>query len=233
MRRSVAGVPVSRPPSRSPRHGDTSPSARAEAKAPAPVAGYQVVKVYPHDRQAFTQGLQYVDGVLYEGTGQHGQSGIRKVKLETGEVAPASAARREVLWRGHHRLGRHARSADVAVRDRVRLRQDHVQAAEDLHLHRRGLGPDARRHAPDHERRHRAALRFLDPATLKETGRVVVRDGGAPVDDLNELEYVKGRCWPTSGRRTASRASRRRRRGDGWIDLTGLLDPRDAAGATS
>ncbi len=51
-----------------------------------PVAGYRVVKVYPHDRQAFTQGLQYVDGVLYEGTGQNGQSGIRKVKLETGEV---------------------------------------------------------------------------------------------------------------------------------------------------
>ena len=58
----------------------------AAEEAPAPVAGYRVVKIYPHDRQAFTQGLQYLDGVLYEGTGQHGQSGIRKVKLETGEV---------------------------------------------------------------------------------------------------------------------------------------------------
>ena len=58
----------------------------AQKKAPAAVAGYRVVKVYPHDRQAFTQGLQYVDGDLYEGTGQNGQSGIRKVKLETGEV---------------------------------------------------------------------------------------------------------------------------------------------------
>ncbi len=61
-------------------------SGAQQKKAPAPVAGYRVVKVYPHDRQAFTQGLQYVDGVLYEGTGQNGQSGIRKVKLETGEV---------------------------------------------------------------------------------------------------------------------------------------------------
>ena len=69
--------------------GDTSWRTRRapqQKKAPAPVAGYRVVKVYPHDRQAFTQGLQYVDGDLYEGTGQNGQSGIRKVKLETGEV---------------------------------------------------------------------------------------------------------------------------------------------------
>ena len=61
-------------------------SGAQQKKAPAPVAGYRVVKVYPHDRQAFTQGLLYVDGVLFEGTGQHGQSGIRRVKLETGEV---------------------------------------------------------------------------------------------------------------------------------------------------
>ncbi len=52
----------------------------------APVSGYQIVKTYPHDRGAFTQGLQFVDGVLYEGTGQNGRSGIRKVKLDTGEV---------------------------------------------------------------------------------------------------------------------------------------------------
>src|SRR5213596_3346301 len=47
---------------------------------------YQVVRVYPHDPAAFTQGLQYLDGALYEGTGLNGRSSIRKVKLETGEV---------------------------------------------------------------------------------------------------------------------------------------------------
>ena len=62
-----------------------SPAA-PQKKASASVAGYRVVKIYPHDRMAFTQGLQYVDGVLYEGTGQNGQSGIRKVELETGKV---------------------------------------------------------------------------------------------------------------------------------------------------
>ena len=64
-------------------------SSAQQKKAPTPVAGYRVVKVYPHDRQAFTQGLQYVDGVMFEGTGQNGQSGIRRVRLETGEVLQA------------------------------------------------------------------------------------------------------------------------------------------------
>src|SRR5713226_8138316 len=51
-----------------------------------PTFGYQIVRVYPHDPEAFTQGLQYVDGVLYEGTGLKGRSSIRRVALETGKV---------------------------------------------------------------------------------------------------------------------------------------------------
>src|SRR5436190_13497767 len=51
-----------------------------------PQYSYTVVRTYPHDRDAFTQGLQYIDGVLYEGTGLNGRSSIRKVRLETGEV---------------------------------------------------------------------------------------------------------------------------------------------------
>ncbi len=103
-------------------------SAQQQKAASAPVAGYRVVKVYPHDRQAFTQGLQYLDGVLYEGTGQHGQSGIRKVKLETGEVLQHQPLDAEVLRRGNYGLGQHDRPTHVAVRDRIRLRQGHLQA---------------------------------------------------------------------------------------------------------
>src|ERR1700680_1638802 len=61
--------------------GQRSPKPRA-----LPVYGYRVVRTYPHDSKAFTQGLQYVDGFLYEGTGLNGSSSIRKVRLETGEV---------------------------------------------------------------------------------------------------------------------------------------------------
>ena len=116
----------------------------AFASAPAaqtrtPVYGYTAVNSYPHDPQAFTQGLIFRDGFLYESTGLNGRSSVRKVRLETGEV-----------------LRRH----DVDSRyfaDRVRLRSRDVHAPAHLQLHRRGLGPDARSAAADHERRHLVA----------------------------------------------------------------------------
>src|SRR5882757_1122122 len=77
----------------------------ATAGSQAPVAGqptygYTVVRTYPHDADAFTQGLQYLDGVLYEGTGLNGRSSIRKVKFETGEVLQQRATRPEHFGEG-------------------------------------------------------------------------------------------------------------------------------------
>src|SRR5580765_2764678 len=65
-----------------------------------PVYGYRIVRSYPHDPKAFTQGLQYVDGFLYEGTGLNGRSSIRKVKLETGEVVQRRAVPKEYFGEG-------------------------------------------------------------------------------------------------------------------------------------
>src|SRR5215813_3846551 len=59
------------------------PASQAEG---LPEYGYRIVHTYPHDPQAFTEGLLYLNGFLYESTGMEGQSSIRKVKLETGEV---------------------------------------------------------------------------------------------------------------------------------------------------
>src|SRR6202171_6004303 len=65
-----------------------------------PMYGYQIQHVYPHDPDAFTQGLQYVDGVLYEGTGLHGKSSIRRVALETGKVEKKRAVPAECFVEG-------------------------------------------------------------------------------------------------------------------------------------
>src|SRR5712692_3613817 len=65
-----------------------------------PLYGYRVQHVYPHDPNAFTQGLQYVDGFLYEGTGLNGRSSIRKVKLETGEIVQQRAVPKEYFGEG-------------------------------------------------------------------------------------------------------------------------------------
>jgi len=198
----------------------------------APVAGYQVVKVYPHDRNAFTQGLQYVDGFLYEGTGQHGRSGIRKVKLETGEVVQHQPLDSKYFGEGIAVFGDTIvqltwQSEIGFVYDRKTFKQlkTFTYPGEGW-----GLTHDGKRLIMS-DGDTRGQLRFLDPATLKETGRLVVRDGGQPVDDLNELEYVRGEIlanvWQTS---RIARISLKTGEVTGWIDLTGLLDPREAAG---
>lgn len=86
-------------------------SARTQAGS-APVLGYQIQRVYPHDPAAFTQGLEYADGFLYEGTGLNGGSSIRKVRLETGEVVQ----KRDILDRaGRSPRGRRPRSYDAVL----------------------------------------------------------------------------------------------------------------------
>jgi glutamine cyclotransferase len=67
--------------------GAQAPASRGRgAASPVPMLSYTIVHTYPHDRDAFTQGLQFVDGVLYEGTGLNGRSTLRKVDLPTGRV---------------------------------------------------------------------------------------------------------------------------------------------------
>ena len=115
--------------------------------------GYQIVKVYPHDSRAYTQGLVYRDGVLFESTGLNGRSTLRKVRLETGEVLQQHQLEPRVFRRGPRGLERSAHPADLADEGRLRLRPQDVQAAQAVCLHRRGVGTDARRQAADHERR--------------------------------------------------------------------------------
>src|SRR5207342_3577702 len=69
-------------------------------RAQTPQYGYRVVRVYPHDRNAFTQGLEFRAGFLYEGTGLQGRSALRKVKLETGEVVQQIALKAEYFGEG-------------------------------------------------------------------------------------------------------------------------------------
>jgi glutamine cyclotransferase len=205
----------------------------AQPKKPqAPVAGYRVVKVYPHDRQAFTQGLQYVDGVLYEGTGQLGQSGIRKVKLETGEVLQHQPLDAKYFGEGITVWGStivqltwQSELGFVYDRNTFKQLRTFTYPGEGW-----GLTHDGTRLIMS-DGDARGALRFLDPATFKETGRLIVRDGGKPVDDLNELEFVRGEIlanvWQTH---RIARISPKTGDVTGWIDLSGLLDPRDAVG---
>jgi glutamine cyclotransferase len=210
-----------------------TPMLSAQQKSSAvPVYGYSVVKVYPHDRAAFTQGLQYVDGFLYEGTGQNGQSSIRKVKLETGEVLhkqsldPRYFGEGITVW-GDTIIQLTWQSEIGFVYDKATFKQLRTFSYTGEGW---GLTHDGTRLIMS-DGDARGALRYLDPKTLKETGRLIVRDGKVPLSHLNELEYVRGEIlanvWQTT---RIARISPKTGQVTGWIDLGGLLDPREAAG---
>jgi glutamine cyclotransferase len=78
-----------------------------------PVYGYKVVHVYPHDISAYTEGLFYKDGFLYESTGEAGESTVRKVELQTGEGGAALQRAAAVFRRGHRGLEGQADAADL------------------------------------------------------------------------------------------------------------------------
>lgn len=191
---------------------------------------YQVVKSYPHDRQAFTQGLVYADGVLYEGTGLNGQSAIRKVRLENGEVLQ------------QHRLDDKYFGEGIAVWDRTIVQltwqseigfvydRDTLKPLKTFRYSGEGWGlthDGTRLIMSDGS----ATIRFLDPKTLGETGRITVRDGALPIKNLNELEFVKGELFANVYQTDRIvRFSPKTGQVHGWIDLSGLLSPREAVG---
>ena len=195
------------------------------AAANLPMDGYQIVNVYPHDPKAFTQGLQYLDGVLYEGTGQVGESSIRRVELATGKVLQRRAVPPphfgegitvwkndliELTWQTHVAF----------VYDRVTFepKKQFTYPGEGW-----GLTQDATSLIMSDGSDE---LRILDPVTFVERRRIKVTTGGAPLRDLNELEFVKGEIfanvWQTD---YVARIAPDTGKVRSYLDLRGLLTP--------
>jgi glutaminyl-peptide cyclotransferase len=200
-------------------------------EGPVPVYGYQVVRSYPHDRAAFTQGLIVKNGFFYEGTGMNGQSGLRKVRIETGEVL-------QVQPLAEHYFGEGITEFNGAIYQLTwKNGVGFVYDAATFALQRRfsykgegwGLTHDGTRLIMSDGT---ARLRLLDPATLQETGGLTVRDAGRPVPQLNELEFISGEIFANVwGSQRIVRISPTDGRVTGWIDLAGLLSPAERANA--
>jgi len=196
---------------------------RQEAASSPQVYGYKIVNIYPHDPSAFTQGLIYENGFLYEGTGLYGRSTLRKVELKTGKVLnllplPARYFGEGLTsWKGSLiQLTWRERKGFVYERESFRLLKEFSYATEgwgithdDTHL----IMSDGS-----------ASLYFLDPVTFAQVRKMEVRDRGMLVSGLNELEYVKGKIhaniWPSE---RIAIISPETGSVEGWIDLTGLL----------
>ncbi len=195
---------------------------------------YRVVNVHPHDTQAYTQGLAFQNGFLFEGTGQYGASSIRRVELETGDVLQIRSlpsvyfGEGITIWENN--------ILQLTWRTRIGFIYDKstFDSLGCFYYPTEGWGLT-------HDGVHLIMsdgtdkLRFWDPLTFEPVDSISVYevrpDGTLPVMRLNELEYINGKVYanvyltdwvavilPDSGKVEA------------WIDLTGLLSPEDRAG---
>lgn len=230
----VAVSPLATPLPTDPPPMPTSTAAPA-AQTPAPVVAptealgteiysYQVVAAYPHDPDAFTQGLVWQDGIFYEGTGRRGRSSLRKVEPASGAVTqridlaePYFGEGIAILGDRLYQLTWQEQTGFVYDKDSFELLDTWSYPGEGW-----GLTTDGQRLIMSDGTN---VLRFLDPETLEQVGAVQVTDPqGNRVDRLNELEYVDGEVlanvWQTDWIARIDPATGQVR---GWIDLRGLL----------
>jgi len=192
-----------------------------------PIYTYDVVKVRPHDRGAFTQGLVYLDGTLLESTGLNGQSSLRKVDLETGSVLKRVDVPAEYFAEGLAVLN--GRLFQLTWRNETGFVYDleSFQKEKEFTYPGQGWGltTDGQWLIMSDGTEQ---IRFLDPATFEEKRRITVLAHGAPVNRLNELEYIKGEIFANVwGTDYVVRIDPASGRVVGVVDFTGLLPQED------
>ena len=198
--------------------------------AKVPVFGFEVVHTYPHDHSAYTQGLEYRGGFLYEGTGLNGQSTLRKVDLKTGSVLQEIPLSNQVFGEGITVLnGRiiqltwQSHVGYVYEQNTFRLLKNFSYGGEGW-----GLANDGQAiYMSDGT----SQIRCLDPGTLGALRRFTVHEGDQTVEALNELEWVRGELFANVYQTNRIiRISPQDGRVLGIIDLSGLLPSEDRGG---
>ena len=195
---------------------------------PAPVVakyGYEVVHNYPHDQDAFTQGLIFVEGKLYEGTGEEGRSSLRELDLQTGRVLKQVAIPEQYFGEGITFLNGKIYQLTWLHQVGFIYNAQTLEKSGQFEYTGEGWGitNDGRSLIISDGSN---LLKFLDPDSFRVAKTIAVTDRGTPVTKLNELEFVNGEIYanvwhdqrivtidPQNGRVT------------GWIDLSGLLEP--------
>jgi glutamine cyclotransferase len=206
-----------------PQYKDDNSTARPETSPPVPVYTYEIVNVYPHDSDAFTQGLAFENGALYEGTGLYGESSLRKVDLESGKVLQIYELPAQYFGEGITvfrdtiiQLTWVSNLGFIYDKNRFELSGDFAYDTEGWGITHDGeylFMSDGT-----------STLHILDPETFSNIAHIEVLSDDTPISGLNELEYINGKIYanlwqtdniviinPENGRVT------------GWLDLSGLL----------
>ena len=207
--------------------GSETEKTRAEAVESIPLYECRVINEFPHDRDAFTQGLLYDGGYLYEGTGQRGGSSLRRIDVETGEPQQVRMLADSLFGEGIALIGERivqltwtSRVGFVYDKQTFELLQQFAYLTQGW-----GLTYDGQRLLMSDGT---STLQILDPQTFEYRGFIRVEANGSPVVGLNELEYVEGEIfanvWPTE---RVARIDPGSGRVTGWIDCSRLLSPED------
>ena len=188
---------------------------------------YKVINTFPHDRKAFTQGLVFEDGVLYEGTGLPGRSTLRKVELETGNVLQTRKLSDEFFGEGITIYESNIIQLTFLSNIGFVYNKHTFELVREFNYPTQGWGIT-------HNGSHlimsdgTPILYFLDPATFERVSRITVYDRDVLVWRLNELEYVEGQIyanvWPTE---RIARIEPETGKVLGWIDMKGLVARQD------
>lgn len=157
--------------------------------------GYQVVNTFPHDVNAYTQGLEYVDGVLYEGTGNRGTSWLRRVSLESGEVLQSRDLDQSLFGEGITVLGE--RIYQITYKSQVGFIYDKTtfEEIQKIYYQNRegwGLTNNGQELIMSDGTN---VLYFLDPEMFTIKRQIEVYHNEGPAESLNELEYINGKIW--------------------------------------
>lgn len=164
------------------------------ARGDIPVARAQVVARYPHDPGAFTQGLLYYQGSLYESTGLHGQSSVRRVAVDSGRILARTALPKRYFGEGLARVGNRLIQLTWKAGVAFVYALPGLKRIDVIHYSGQGWGLTWN---GDHliMSDGSATLRFVAPRTFRVERRLRVTRAGHPVDNINELEYIRGEIW--------------------------------------
>lgn len=183
----------------------------------------KIVNTFPHDTGAFTQGLVFVDGELYEGTGLNGSSSIRRVELTTGKVLqrydlPSKYFGEGITIWGDKLIQLTWKTQVGFIYDRRTFSQ---RSSFSYPTAGWGLTHDKTRFIMSDGS---DTLYFRDSETFAEIGRMRVTDGGVAVTELNELEFIRGEIWANIwGRYAIARISPDNGKVLSWVDISGLV----------
>lgn len=211
-------------------NANVATSAEATSHEIVPTYSYKIKNTWPHDPRAYTQGLIFLDGMLWESTGQYDYSSLRKVELKTGKVIKQITVPTGYFAEGMtvfnnkvFQLTWQEETGFIYDPSTFEKQGEFSYTGEGW-----GLTHDGQSLIMSDGTNK---IRFLDPSTFQTTRTISVFDKGAPLEKLNELEYIDGEIyaniWMTD---RIVRIEPKSGKILGWIDLTGLLKTKDRSG---